>query len=49
MVLALNILEGTFFLSVSAEGHDSVEDSISCMELMLWKIAQDLKSSSSTR
>lgn len=39
----------TFSLSVSAEGHDSMEDSISCMELMLWKVAQDLKSSSSTR
>ena len=24
-------------------GHDSAEDAIACMELMMWKIKQDLK------
>lgn len=24
-------------------GHDSLEDSRACMELMLWKVKQDLK------
>jgi RNA exonuclease 1 len=38
-----------FFVYFLAEGHDSIEDAISCMELMLWKVKQDLKSSSSTR
>jgi hypothetical protein len=32
-----------------AEGHDSMEDAISCMELILWKVKQDLKSTSSNR
>ena len=29
-------------------GHDSLEDSRACMELMLWKIKQDLKKVSRT-
>lgn len=37
------------FFSLLAEGHDSIEDAISCMELMLWKVKQDLRSSSSIR
>ena len=29
-------------------GHDSLEDSRACMELMLWKVKQDLKKVSRT-
>jgi RNA exonuclease 1 len=32
-----------------AQGHDSMEDAISCMELMLWKVKQDLKTNASSR
>lgn len=30
-------------ISVPDGGHDSLEDSRACMELMLWKVKQDLK------
>jgi len=39
----------TKIVQENAEGHDSLEDAISCMELILWKVKQDLKNSSSNR
>lgn len=35
-----------FFLIIVSHvdgGHDSTEDSIACMELMIWKVKQDLQ------
>ncbi|CAF0782777.1 unnamed protein product [Adineta ricciae] len=39
----------TKIIQENVEGHDSVEDAISCMELMLWKVKQDLKTVASNR
>ncbi|CAF1097355.1 unnamed protein product [Adineta steineri] len=39
----------TKIIQEHAEGHDSIEDAVSCMELMLWKVKQDLKNTSSNR
>jgi hypothetical protein len=25
------------------EGHDSLEDAVSCVELMLWRVKEDMK------
>ncbi|CAF1078240.1 unnamed protein product [Rotaria sordida] len=47
---ALKTLMSEFLTKIiqeNANGHDSMEDSISCMELILWKVKQDLKSGSS--
>ncbi|CAF0814371.1 unnamed protein product [Rotaria sp. Silwood1] len=47
---ALKTLMAEFLTKIiqeNADGHDSMEDAISCMELMLWKVKQDLKSGSS--
>jgi RNA exonuclease 1 len=32
-----------------AHGHDSVEDAMTCMELMLWKVKEDLRNTSVKR
>ncbi|CAF4074874.1 unnamed protein product [Rotaria sp. Silwood2] len=37
----------TKIIQENTDGHDSMEDAISCMELMLWKVKQDLKNGSS--
>lgn len=38
--LALDILRKT--IQKSNGGHDSTEDAIACMELMIWKVKKDL-------
>lgn len=43
----MNFLLTSFMYVVLAEGHDSMEDAMSCMELMLWKVKEDLKNSAS--
>ncbi len=49
MVMKIKIIIYIIVFFPLAEGHDSIEDAISCMELMLWKVKQDLKNSSSNR
>ena len=33
----------TLFNFFAEEGHDSLEDAVSCVELMLWKVKEDMK------
>ncbi|CAF2091392.1 unnamed protein product [Rotaria magnacalcarata] len=45
---ALKTLMSEFLTKIiqeNTDGHDSIEDASSCMELMLWRVKQDLKSS----
>ena len=39
----MKIYQINFFFAVS--GHDSKEDAVSCIQLMMWKINEDLKNS----
>ncbi|CAF4726680.1 unnamed protein product [Rotaria socialis] len=45
---ALKTLMSEFLTKIiqeNTDGHDSIEDASACMELMLWRVKQDLKSS----
>ena len=32
-----------FFFCISVDGHDSHEDAAACLELMRWKVKEDMK------
>ena len=32
-----------FKITFTEDGHDSLEDAVSCVELMLWRVKEDMK------